>query len=155
MSKECYPQVYLKAFMEKIRSMFYLVGDTPCDVFTTLDVFLKSHAMYQIYEWGNWFYLNMSIPQLLECISYDEGFDWKNSTPTAEPVDPSVLWWVGMVLVQFQWEYKVDFRDWCTYFSAKDVYDMYYPLHEASLSNAASKLYAAYEYACQCAGSSK
>lgn len=88
----------------------------------------------------------MSSKQLIECISYDDGFNWMDTAPTEEETDQNILAWVGSLLVYFQWKYKIDFRDWLKYFSTKDIYDMYYPLHEAAYEIAADKLWENYSY---------
>ena len=141
-----YPKVYLNDFMESNRSVFKKVSETLCDVILTLDTFLSSSVFYEICYRSNPKYLNMSYKQLLECLSYDDKFDWINTKPTGEEYDSYIMWWVGMILTHFQWKYRVDFRDWLKYFSVKDVYNMYYPLHEASVSVSADKLFEMYQY---------
>ena len=143
-----YPEFYFEGFRKKLADLFYEVGCTSCNVFKTLDTFLVCKVFHDIGAWQVYGHLDKTIAQLLESVSFDEGFDWRNSEPT-DDVDPTILWWVGLVIAQFHWEYCIDFKDWRKYFSVKDVYNMYYPLHEASLSNAASKLYTNYEYARQ------
>ena len=141
-----YPKIYLNDFMESNRSVFKKVSETSCDVILTLDTFLSSSVFYEICFRANPKYLNMSYRQLLECLSFDDGFDWKNTKPTGKEYDSYIMWWVGMILTHFQWKYRIDFRDWLKYFSVEDVYNMYYPLHEASVSVSADKLFEMYQY---------
>ena len=144
--KESYPEMYLRSFTKSVRSVFEEVSENSCDVVEVLNRFLGSSVFREIYSRANPRYLNMGYRQLLECLSYDDKFDWINTKPTGEEYDSYIMWWVGMILTHFQWKYRVDFRDWLKYFSVKDVYNMYYPLHEASVSVSADKLFEMYQY---------
>lgn len=148
MSKTSYPKIYLEDFSKSIGYTFYLIAEksNECDVVRTLDFFLSSSVFQEIYNRANPMYLNKSPKQLIECISYDDGFEWYNTKPTGEEIDKYIMEWVGTLLAHFQWEYKIDFKDWLKYFSVRDIYNMYYPLHEASYQVASSKLMENYRY---------
>lgn len=143
--KHAYNELYLDDFTACVRSVFSVISEYDCDVFYVLDFFLGCVVFQEVNSRGNPKYLNMGYKQLIECISFDEGLDWKK-TKKKEEVDEDILWWVGELLTRFQWRYSIDFRDWLKYSSVKDVYNMYYPLHEASYQVATEKLYEWYEY---------
>ena len=139
--------MYLSDFSDEVASAFRYVGNFGCDVFKTLDRLLSGTAFSEVHDRGNPKYLNMSYLQLLERVHAEDNFDWESTKAEQNlRLDKYILEWTAWVLVLFQWMYRVDFRDWLKYFSVKDVYNMYYPLHETSLENAASKLKYNYDY---------
>ena len=144
--KVSYSEMYLSDFTESVQSLFEVVARYSCDVIKTLDTFLGSSVFSEVYSRANPRYLNMGYKQLLDCLVYDDNFDWEKTKSTGKDYDSYIMWWVGMVLTHFQWKYRVDFIDWLKYFSVEDVYNMYYPLHEASISVASDKLYENYLY---------
>lgn len=135
-----YYEGYLEDFSENIARAFHIVSTSNCDTIQTLDKFLGSSVFQQIHHRSNPRYLNMSSEQLLECLSFDDKFDWTSTKPTKEIFDPYIMEWVGTILTYFQWAYSVDFTDWLKYFSVQDIYDAYYPLHEASYETSIEKL---------------
>lgn len=143
--KICYYEGYLDDFTIAMRSVFSVIAESYYDTFTVLDVFLSSIVFKEILERQNPKYLNMGYRQLLECISYDEGFDYK--VTKGEPKDEYILNWCGWVLSRFFWKYSIDFNDWLKYFSTEDVYNMFYPAHEASIDWTADLLMTNYKYA--------
>ncbi|MBR1453859.1 MAG: hypothetical protein IJ593_04370 [Lachnospiraceae bacterium] len=134
---------YLDYFAHQVGYAFEEMCKTPCNIYYVLDSFLAGSVFEAVHELGNPKYLNMSHRQLIECISYDDKLIWWETKPVEE-VDWTIAWWVGNILAIFQWRYSIDFRDWLKYFSTKDVFNMYYPLHEASFQNASEKLYEMY-----------
>lgn len=144
----CYSELYLDDFSEEVGYAFEFIASKKCDVFRTLDFFLQSSIFYEVYTRANPKYLNMSSRQLIECISYDDGFEWFKTTPIKEDIDidPNIAEWLGNLITYFQWNYRIDFRDWLKYFSTRDIYNMYNPLHEASYQVASDKLAENYDY---------
>lgn len=143
--KCAYYEGYLEQFISENRALFMRVGRSNCDIFETLDKYLSCRVFKEINKRQNPKYLNMSYLQLLEVLSYDDKFDWEQ-TIKKEDADVEILWWTGYVLTYFHWMFCVDFEDWLKYFSSKDVYKMYYPLHEASIEVAAQKLNEMYKF---------
>lgn len=140
----CYDGGYLCSTIDYVRGAFRIVSRTPCNVIETLDHFICCSCFWG-YLHANPRYLNMSSRQLLECLSYDDKFEWTETTSiTNKEYDEYILWWVATLLVYFQWAYSIDFSDWRKYFSVQYVYDMFYPLHEASFQNACDRLYDLY-----------
>lgn len=142
--KRAYFVGYLEQFLSENRALYLEVADNDCDAFATLDAYLGCRVFKEINRRENPKYLNMSYFQLLEVLSYDDHFDWEHTTKK-ENVDREILWWTGYVITYFHWYFCIDFEDWLKYFSVKDVYNMYYPMHEASIQVSAEKLYEIYQ----------
>lgn len=143
-----YPQIYLYRFAKRMFGVFTYPYDCGCNVFFTLDNFLNGSAYNDIYERVNPRYLNMSPLQLLETVSYDDKIDWESTKRDKnDRLDKYELGWTGKVLALFQWKYRIQFRDWLHYFSSQDIFNMFYPLHEASTEHAADVLKRNYDYA--------
>lgn len=135
MSEEnkAYPIEYLSDFIKSVAAVFVKIGKSPCNVEKVLNRFLASTIFEEVHTRGNFLYLNKSPRQLLECLTYDEEYDYLKELPdTSSLYEPDILYWTAEVLVRFQWYYNIDFREWLKYFSTQDVYDMFYPGHEAS-----------------------
>ena len=145
--KICYSELYLDDFTTAMSSVFLVTAQNGYDAFTVLDVFLSSIVFKEILERQNPMYLNMGYRQLFECISYDEGFDYKATKGKGVECDPYILEWCGWVLSKFFWKYSIDFNDWLKYFSVEDVYGYYYPANEASIDWTADLLMSNYKYA--------
>ena len=115
-------------------------------------IFLNSSVFAEIHNRVNPKYLNMSYKQLIECIPYDDGFNWRETKPIkdeheGDTYNKYIMEWVGTILTYFQWAYNIDFHDWLKYFSVKDIYYKYYHLHECSYIVTVQKLKEMYNYA--------
>ena len=117
----CYPYFYLDTFSMAVASVFVAVVKGNRDTIRTLDTFLGSSVFSEIYSRANPRYLNMGYKQLLDCLVYDDGFDWENTEFDYSFYSPFQLYNIGIILTYFQWKYKIDFKDWLKYFSVKDM----------------------------------
>lgn len=134
-----YPKVFLPDFSRAVAKFFERCAAMKIDCITTENVLLGSKAFKEVLTRANPIYLNMGSSQLFDCVQCEEGFDWKHSK-RMQTYEPDIMWWVGKVLAYFQWAYRIDFSDWLEYESIEEIYNIYYPLHEASYENAAAKL---------------
>lgn len=115
---------------------FDTIANSKCDSFLVMDFILTSNMVYEIYKRQNWGYLCCLSSSILDYAEYNEHFNWKKTKFKGKGDDGYVAWWTGAVLACFQWAYKIDFKEWIKYMSSEDVYNMYYPLHEASFTKA-------------------
>ena len=128
-----YDELYLKQFEKAVAAVFMHMTEICCNVEDTLNAFLGSTVFKDIHDRANPMYLNKSPRQLFECLTFDEEFDVEATYPdTSKDYDRDILYWTAIVLVRFQWYYNIDFSDWLNYFSFQDVYNKFYPAHEAS-----------------------
>ncbi len=146
--KPNYYDGYLDEVMDTLSYAFVLIVQTPCNKWIVMDKLLGGTAYNEIHTRENPKYLNMSPLQILETMEFEDSFAWKKTKqqPGDEDIDETIIEWVGNLLAYFQWKYSIDFRDWLKYESVQSIYNIYYPLHEASYDNAADKLYERYQY---------
>ena len=146
--KHSYPRCYLRGFMEVMEDAAIYIYYCDCDIFFTFDNLLNGTSFYEIYSRANPLYLNRFGRQLVDMVSFEDGVDWESTKRDESlPVDIYQMRWMAWVLTLAQWEYRIDFRDWLKYLSVQDVWEMFNPLHETSLQNAAKKLQECYDYA--------
>ena len=137
--KRAYPEIYLADFAFSVGTLFQRAAEKRVDCIATINTLLNSRIFHDITDWGSSRGLNMGSWQLLDCVKHEEMFDWDWSK-RKKKYDPEIMWWVGRTLETFRWAYKIDFRDWLKYDSVENIYNIYYPLHEASFRTAADKL---------------
>lgn len=146
--KHSYYDGYLDQVMEAWSYALVLISRQNCNCWGVMDRFLAGTAFNEIYKRENPKYLNMSPLQLLETMEFEDQFKWKKTKQKKDDkdIDEVIIAWVGRLLAYFQWKYSIDFRDWIKYENTRAIYNIYYPLHEASYDNAADKLYERYIY---------
>ena len=85
---------------------------------------------------GNPLFLNKTPKQILKSlnISIDENAE------ISEKYDEFILEWMADIYTYIQWNYNLSSSSIVAKIYPKELYSMYYPLHEASIENAAEKL---------------
>lgn len=144
--KKAYPEDYLD-FTETVGAVFERVTRSGVDIFKTLDEFLASPVFEDLNIRFSPKFLNMTSIQLLESLSHDFAFYWENTLCELEDeIDPDEMYWAGKMIASYHWQYSADLIEWTKYCTCKDVYDMYYPFHEASTWRNVDNIKELYEY---------
>lgn len=143
-----YPECYRTHVMKTLSNIFVFIARSNCNRWDILNRAIGGTAFSEIHHRGNPKYLNMGYLQLLETIEFEDSFAWKSTqlSEADKEIDETILLWEGKLLAYFQWKYSIDFQDWLKYESVKSIYDIFYPLHEASYDVASDKLYERYQY---------
>lgn len=132
----CYPEIYLYTFAAEVGMAFEIVASNKCDTFLTMDYILTSHIFDSILDCKNPLFLNFISTDILSYMEYNERFDWKKTRFKGKGDDEYVANWTGKVLTYYQWAYRINFQHFIEYMSSEDVYNMFYPLHEAPMTKA-------------------
>lgn len=130
-----YDEAYLSMMYTKTRYLFKLIARNHLDVFTVITDYMKSD--YRKYmDMGNPLYLNKSPKQILG----NMGFEIDAPGKISLDYDEFILEWMADIYTYLQWNYGIYSSDIVAKILPKDLYNKYFPLHEASISNGAEKL---------------
>lgn len=135
MSKTAYDECYIDAMIQKSRYLFKLIGRNTKETFQVIDTYLRSEYRRQMDE-GNPLYLNKTPKQILGSL----GLRVKTEFGMSEDFDESILEWMSDIYTYLQWKYNLSSAFIADRIKPEELYEKYYPLHEASLENAADKL---------------
>ena len=85
---------------------------------------------------GNPLYLNKTPKQILGSL----GIRIDSEAGINEKYDEFILEWMADVYTYMQWEYNLKSEDIVDKIKPEELYNKYFPLHEASLENGVEKL---------------
>lgn len=139
MSKPAYDVSYYDSMTEKGRYLFKLIARNTENPFPVIVKYMNSEYRRNM-DGGNPLFLNKTPKQILESV----GIAVRNQFDIKGEYDESILAWMADVYTYLQWYYNLQSKDIVQKIPPKELYGMYSPLHEASLSNCGEKLKAIY-----------
>ena len=136
MSIPAYDECYLDSMIKKHRYLFKLIGRyCEMNAFTVIDKYMCCEYRQRMDE-GNPLYLNKTPKQILGEMGIEVGL----VSDISKKYDEFILEWMADVYTYMQWKYGMSSSSIAEKINAEDLYNKYYPLHEASLENAVEKL---------------
>lgn len=95
------------------------------------------NSTYRKYmDMGNPLYLNKTPKQILGSM----GLPNRTDLDISEQYDEMILAWIADIYTYLQWKYNLSSEKIAEKIEPEKLYEMYYPLHETSLSNAVDKV---------------
>lgn len=132
---KAYDECYLNGMLQKHRYLYKLIGRNCEDVFGTILKYMSGNYRYQM-DTGNPLFLNKTPKQILR--NMDVILD--EAAAMCEKYDEFILEWMADIYTYMQWKYNLLSSDIVDKINPKELYHMYYPLHEASIENGTEKL---------------
>jgi hypothetical protein len=120
---------------QKNRYLFKLIGRNSEDAFEVITQYMKSDYR-NLMDGGNPLYLNKTPKQILGAM----GIKIRNWDEISEEYDEFILEWMADIYTYMQWKYAYQSADIVTVIKPDELYDKYYPLHEASVEAGVEKL---------------
>lgn len=135
MKQPAYDECYLDMMFQKTRYLFKLIARNELNVFSVIRDYMKDD--YRKYmDMGNPLYLNKTPKQILG----NMGYRIKMDTDICLQYDEMILEWMADIYVYMQWKFGLWSAEIVDKILPEELYKMYYPLHEASVTNACEKL---------------
>ena len=129
-----YPKEYLEGTMNLIRLVFIQMNEiNDLDIYQQIDAFLRFSDIRQKMDEGNWSALMKGWKQVYHSVPLD-------ACDPGEKADGVLLHWMADIYTYWQWKYNRSSRIMSYRCPAKELAKLFYPLHEASIPNAAGKL---------------
>lgn len=135
MNKTAYDMCYYDSMIPKNRYLFKLIARNTDEPFHVIEDYMKSDYRKAM-DRGNPLYLNKTPKQILGSI----GIRIKPEAGINEKYDEFILEWMADVYTYMQWKYDLKSEDIADKIKPEELYNKYFPLHEASLENGAEKL---------------
>ena len=140
MSRPAYDECYLDMMIKKGRYLFKLIARNCDDIFPVITDYMKSD--YREYmDMGNPLYLNKTPKQILG----NMGIRINVMADISDTWDEFILEWMSDIYTYLQWNYGLFSSEIGEKIKPEELYKKYYPLHEASISNASGKLMKIYQ----------
>lgn len=135
-----YDDCYLECMIQKHRYLFKLIARSCEDVFAVIEAYMNNE--YRKYmDMGNPLYLNKTPKQILGNMGICADLD----AAISEIYDEFILEWMADIYTYMQWNYSLSSSSIAEKIRPKELYSMYYPLHETSIENGVEKLKKRYE----------
>ena len=135
MNKTAYDMCYYDSMIPKNRYLFKLIVRNTDEPFRVIEDYMKSDYRKAM-DFGNPLYLNKTPKQILGSI----GIKIDSEAGINEKYDEFILEWMADVYTYMQWKYDLKSEDIADKIKPEELYNKYFPLHEASLENGAEKL---------------
>ena len=135
MNKTAYVLCYFDSIIQKNRYLFKLIARNTDEPFCVIKDYMKSDYRKAM-DFGNPLYLNKTPKQILGSI----GIKIDSEAGINEKYDEFILEWMADVYTYMQWKYNLKSEDIVDKIKPKELYNKYFPLHEASLENGVEKL---------------
>lgn len=130
-----YDDCYLDSMFQKGRYLFKLIGRNCEDTFGVITQYMNSN--YRRYmDMGNPMYLNKTPKQILG----ELGIRITNWEQISEQYDEFILEWMADIYTYMQWKYEYTSFEIVKTIKPEELYEKYYPLHEASIEAGVDKL---------------
>ena len=135
MRMTAYDECYLDSMLQKHRFLYKLIGRNCEDAFSVITEYMNGSYRRNM-DNGNPLFLNKTPKQILKSINIviDE------NAAISENYDEFILEWMADIYTYMQWKYVLMSRDIVKKIKPKELYSMYYPLHETSVENGVEKL---------------
>lgn len=135
MSQKAYDACYFDSMIQKTRYLFKLLGRNAEDPLQSVEEYLTGTDR-SCMDTGNPRYLNKTPKQIMG----NMGIPIRTNFEISEDYDESILEWMADVYTYLQWEYNLPSSQIAEKIKPRQLYEQYFPLHEASISNCAEKL---------------
>ncbi len=126
---------YYDSMIQKNRYLFKLIARNTDEPFHVIKDYMKSDYRKAM-DRGNPLYLNKTPKQILGSI----GIRIQPEAGINEKYDEFILEWMADVYTYMQWKYDLKSENIVDKIKPEELYNKYFPLHEASLENGAEKL---------------
>lgn len=126
---------YYDSMIQKNRYLFKLIARNTDEPFHVIKDYMKSDYRKAM-DRGNPLYLNKTPKQILGSI----GIRIQSEAGINEKYDEFILEWMADVYTYMQWKYDLKSENIVDKIKPEELYNKYFPLHEASLENGAEKL---------------
>ena len=137
-----YNKMYLDSNMNLHRLLFFdFMNNKEYDFFSLIDTYMQTSEIRAKMDIGNWSALNKGDKQLLNSIDYTR---CKKNSQNNSNIDYFIMHWMADIYSMFQWMYAISSADINKRIPSKEMYKIYYPLHEASHKIACEKIYETY-----------
>ena len=135
MRMKAYDECYLNSMLQKHRYLYKLIARNCEDAFDIIVQYMNGDYRRNM-DQGNPLFLNKTPKQILKSlnINIDENAE------ISERYDEFILEWMADIHTYMQWNYNLSSSSIVAKIPPKELYSMYYPLHEASIENSAEKL---------------
>ena len=131
MSKTAYDMCYYDSMIQKNRYLFRLIARNTNEPFRVIEDYMKSDYRKAM-DRGNPMYLNKTPKQILGSL----GIKVNSEAGINEKYDEFILEWMADIYTYMQWKYDLKSAK----IKPEELYNKYFPLHEASLENGVEKL---------------
>ena len=135
MNKTSYDMCYYDSMISKNRYLFKLIARNTDEPFRVIRDYMKSDYRKSM-DRGNPLYLNKTPKQILGSI----GIRINPEVGINEKYDEFILEWMADIYTYMQWKYNLKSEDIVDKIKPEELYNKYFPLHEAPLENGAEKL---------------
>ena len=137
-----YNELYLDGNIELHRLLFLeFMENKEYDYFSLVDAYMQTSEIRARMDIGNPIALCKGDIQLLNSIDYEVCIKDAHNNPN---VDYFIMHWMADIYCLFQWTYDMFSQEINRVIPAKELYRIYFPLHETSLKNACEKIYDIY-----------
>ena len=132
---KAYDECYLNGMLQKHRYLFKLIGRNCESAFDVITQYMNGDYRRNM-DQGNPLFLNKTPKQILKNmnVNIDDNAD------ISEAYDEFILEWMADIYTYMQWNYNLLSSNIVGKIEPKELYSMYYPLHETSIENAVEKL---------------
>lgn len=142
MKDRAYNELYLNSNIELHRLLFLdFTKNTEYDFFSLVDAYMQTSEIRQGMDKGSSKELNKGDKQLLNSIDYSVCLKDAHNNKV---VDYGIMHWMADIYCQMQWYYNIPSKEINNRVPAKEMYRIYFPLHETSEQNAIEKIYKIY-----------
>lgn len=135
MNRPAYEECYLESVRQKSRYLFRLIARNCSNPLEIISAYMQGEYRWYM-DLGNPLYLNKTPKQILGSLHITMDPD----AGISEIYDEFILDWMADIYVYLQWKYGLWSGELVKAITPEDLYEKYYPLHEASLENGADKL---------------
>lgn len=140
MNRPAYDECYLESMLQKNRYLFRLMARNCKDVYAAVSAYMQGDYRRNM-DLGNPLYLNKTPKQILGSLN----IEINPEVEISKEHDEFILEWMADIYVYLQWKYGLSSSEIVGRITPEDLYEKYYPLHEASLENGSEKLKNIYE----------
>lgn len=135
MSKPAYDEGYLDDMYLKNRYLFKLIARNCREPFSAIRQYMESDCRKGM-DVGNPKYLNKTPKQILG----DMGIRISAKAGISEQYDEFILEWMADIYTYIQWYYNIPSAVIGVKIAPEQLYQKYFPMHEAAVSRGAEKL---------------
>lgn len=137
---KAYDECYLDSMLQKHRYLYKLIGRNCKNAFSVITEYMNGDYRRNM-DQGNPLFLNKTPKQILSKM----GISIDDTAPISENYDEFILEWMADIYTYMQWRYNLPSAGIVAKIQPKELYAMYYPLHETSIENGVEKVLKRYE----------
>lgn len=128
-----FPEEYIISLTNLIQLVFIKMNElNDYDIYKQIDLFMQSNIRKMMDD-GNWVALNKGWKQVYNSLNFKK-------LPFGNKLDITKLKWIASIYTFWQWKYNHSSYEINKKCNAKQLEELYYPLHEVSIKAACVKL---------------